>query len=307
MKTEHNYDLCKACGTRCVHCCSAEQSQDKASLDALFAKRRVVFDDVVKQFPQDLMIYVEKLRFDLGGEAKSTNPCKYLALVDEDPGCLIHPVRWGGKDVRADVEITGEYCSPNKGCYFNLYFRTDAEQKLVGERIQGVMDWKTYSNLLRDCAEFNRNWAYVISRMQLADVSMENVKERVDEIHKTLRNYFPNINGLVSEGETQMQKRASFKKSLILPTELFMRQSGLFTQWGIDLPRFLLGIETINVEGRFQETDFKEYGYFFGDTRAVYIHYHAGEILPLHFDDVAITDIMGLELAIRLIDGVLEC
>ena len=118
----HNYELCNQESMRCIHCCSLDHTIDKESYERLFTIRKNTFDKTVKDFPEDLTLYLAVLRNEL--QFMDEDSCIYLGLVDESPGCMIHPSRNNGVDVRADVKLTQHSCSPLEGCYFNNYFKT---------------------------------------------------------------------------------------------------------------------------------------------------------------------------------------
>jgi hypothetical protein len=216
-------------------------------------------------------------------------PCAYIGMIDKNPGCMIHPSRHDGQDVRADSRLTLCGCSPNQGCFFHNYFKTPGEIKLAGEIVGGAHDWYSYSKSLMEAAMFNQKWQYLISRISLQDVSRQKVDGLIDGIHSRLRKKF------------MRQKQDIFASAFedifcSSPIENYMNRSPLFEQWGVDGA----------FESRFRPEDFREWGYFSDRNEGIYVYKPLGEILPLHFRDVAITTARKLRGALEVVNETLE-
>ena len=301
---KHNYEFCNTPSARCVHCCSLDYNLSRDYYEALFSQRRKTFDMAVKNFPTDLGFYVKLLEDEqvTGG----LEPCDYLGMVDKNPGCMIHPSRHNGQEIRADDNITKANCSPQKGCYFNNYFKTAPERKILSEFLAQASDWFSYSKSLRDCAVFNKQTGYVSSRLPLWAVSVKSVDNIMEHIHARLKEKFPREERkpIVQASDIDIQAIID-EEARIGPTEKYMQDSSSFQKWGYRWKHFHFRGETPCVERRFKPEDFSEWGYFWDTEREMHIHIRSGEILPLQFDDVAITSDEQVKKAMRIVNGVI--
>jgi len=296
-KKIQNYDLCQNKGLRCVHCCTVDYSFPKGGYDELFAKRSRAFEAAVKEFPGDIRKYRDDLKKERLEGFGVVGPCPYVGMIDSSPGCLIHPSRHGGLDVRADEELTGHSCLPLHGCYFNNYLRTRSERKIFREFMVGVEDWYDYSKNLRDCAVFNKQNGYILARVPPKEVSRRAVLKIRETIHNRLKKKFP-------------RKATAFKKALeeFFPsptlTEEYMERSELFVPWGFGAVLSERDLEREpHFEKRFKAKDFEKWGYHLDFERVLYIYKPLGEILPIQFGDVAITCDKKVKEAIEVADN----
>jgi hypothetical protein len=225
----------------------------------------------------------------IGGCIGESLPCAYIGMVDKNPGCMIHPSRYKGQDVRADSRLTLCGCSPNQGCFFHNYLKTPGEIKLAGEFINGANDWYSYSRSLMESAMFNQKWQYLISRIEPDKTSRQKVRGLIEGIHSELRKKFIR--------KKQDVFTAAFEDAFCSsPIENYMNSSPLFEKWGVDGA----------FESRFRPEDFREWGYFSDRPEGLYIYRPLGEILPLHFRDVAITSARKVRGALEIVDETLE-
>jgi hypothetical protein len=83
--------------------------------------------------------------------------CSFLAFLDDEEGrvgCLLHPTRWEGRDIResrAFQLLTGFACgAPDFFCSGALWFQRARGEEMARfeEETQG-MDWHRYSNCVR--------------------------------------------------------------------------------------------------------------------------------------------------------------
>ena len=300
---KHNPEFCNKDSRRCIHCCSLDYGVSKEYYRVLFARRRDTFDRTVKNFPADLGFYIQIL----GNEQAigQVNPCKYLGMVDENPGCMIHPSRHEGADIRSDEELIKTSCVPEKGCYFNNYFRTPAERKILAELTSNAGDWFSYSESLRNAAVFNKQAGYVLSRLPLESVSIEQVSKVMNHIHEKLRKKFPR------KDKKPISKDSGLDISAIIdelngigPTENYMQNSPLFKKWGYEF-----GVPLKNehpyLEKRFKPNDFSEWGYYGDREKIMYVHKPSGQILPIQFNDVAITRDEEVRKAMNITNGII--
>lgn len=289
---KHNFDICNGKGVRCVHCCGLGYDLDKTGYEALFKKRSQVFNVTVRVFPEDLREYTRIMNS--RGDGRKNKSCIYLGMVDDNPGCMIHPSRHDGVDVRADRRLIGKGCLPTHGCYFHNYFQTPRERKLSQETMNEVDNWLDYSRALKNIAIFNKTNGYVISRLPIRLVSRKNVVSLDGKIQEQLRKSFP-------------RKMDDFERGLDeffpSPTEAYMASSELFAAWGFGQIHSLEDLKKEpHFEKRFQRTDFSERGYHSDGERVLYVYKPLGEILPIRYEDVLIKSPEKVQQAIGVID-----
>jgi hypothetical protein len=293
-KKAHNYDLCQRKDMRCVHCCSLDYDLPKDYYASLFQKRRQIFDETVKDFPRDLSKYLKTAEEQLKEPAESAVPCIYIGMVDSNPGCMVHPSRHDGPDVRSTKELLGHACLPTHGCYFQNYLRTRPEKKIFREFMQEADDWYSYSRNLRDCAVFNKQNGYIIARLPTKALSRKSVIEVSERINERLNQKFPRQLDMFEDAMDEF---------FPTPTESYMASSPLFAAWGFGAVHSSKDIKKEpHFEKRFKKQDFAEWGYHLDPEGVMYIHVHSGEILPIQFRDVLITNDAALKESIAIVN-----
>jgi hypothetical protein len=302
---KHNSDLCNKDCMRCVHCCGLDYNVGRSRYELMFARRREIFDERVKKFPEDLIDYVAALSEE--GIAAIDPPCVYLGNVDDNPGCMIHPSRFDGIDVRAQAELIQVECLPKHGCYFPNYLRTINEKKIFEDFLSEAKDWHSYSLALRNCAYFNKKWSYLISRLPFEKVGLDNITRLIGELNEDLRQRFPVVLGKGSSSKWGPDLSLVFREVINeeFSTENYMAQSPLFKKWGYKFGAPVRGFEIPHFEVRFRNEDFSEWGYFGDSRRPLYVYLPLGEILPIQFLDVAIYKDDMLKEAINIVDRIL--
>ena len=301
-KLQHNSELCNKDCMRCTHCCAIDYSFGKVRYELMLGRRREVFDKTVRKFPGDLIDYVAALAEEK--LAAMDPPCVYLGYVDDNPGCMIHPTRFNGVDVRGKLKLTQAECLPKHGCYFPNYFRTVGERKLLEQFTSQAKDWYSYSRALRDCAVFNKTWSYIISRLPLNQISLDNVQTFVSDINHDLRQRFPTRVTNTSRKTSGIDLPLIFDEVFdsVFCTKNYMHFSPLFEQWGFEFGIPTKDSKHPNLEKRFKLRDFSSWGYFGDVEKPLYIYSPLGEILPVQFDDVAILNDRMLNQAIDVVN-----
>ena len=282
---KYNFHLCNINGLRCVHCCTLDYRQPLEHYEDLFRTRRETFNRLVVNFPEDVPAYCAEIppRPD-----DAITPCIYLGMVDDNPGCLLHPLLHDGIDVRGDELLTGHVCSPDYGCFFHVYTHSQKGRKLGLEMVGDAQNWYEYSKALFDFGILNREWGYIIKRIPLEQLSVQIVQNAQLAIQSKFSQHFPPTPDAHA-------------------TSSYMDASTKFKKWGLrfgvvnDRPVKLIASEG-DIDPRLLEWSVYQHP---TETR-LFVYRPLGEVLPFHFPHIAIASDEQVEAALAIVDKTLE-